>query len=106
MRARTHNNSILKYTRFNTDKFPLNRPKFPYAYHKSARVTFLDAVHDIRYDDMDYLTQSRCSQRPVVAKRPQAPDPIDVPIPERLLTMAQLNHLFHNRPMFIGWDKK
>lgn len=95
MTARAHNNSMLKYTRVNTDRVPLNRPRFPYKYHESARVSFLDAIRDL-----DYVSKKEFVQQQ------QAPDPIDVPLPDRLLTISQLNHLFQKRPIFIGWNGK
>ena len=61
-----------------------NPPKFPYTYDKGARVSFLESVHAIPF------------------KEAVAPKPIDVPLPEKLLSKIQLSQIFGSSPMYIG----
>jgi len=61
-----------------------NPPKFPYTYDKNARVSFLESAHAIPFKEI------------------VAPKPINVPLPEKLLSKIQWSQVFGSNPMYIG----
>jgi hypothetical protein len=72
MRANNTKPGIAKYTHLNERRFPKKPPRFPYTYDKNARVSFLDQIQVLPYQEVD------------------PPKPSKIPIPYSLLSEIQL----------------
>lgn len=72
MRANNTKPGIAKYTHLNERRFPKKPPRLPYTYNKNARVSFLDQIQVLPYEEV------------------APPKPSEIPIPYILLSEIQL----------------